>query len=159
MGWSPGRVRSLYKPRIYGGGVGPLVTKVCPGCVLAVNRPVRVSARTARDAGLAFRSRAVVGSALGGARRGHRQNQIPAGAGRSCMSRTLLCFDRRLRALLAAVAVLVVAAVAAAPASASFKASRYGALDCNGYSTAQQPLKADGVCTDVKGILGVNNAN
>src|SRR5947209_9068526 len=73
------------------------------------------------------------------------------------MSRTLLCFDRRLRALLVAVAVLVVAGVAVAPAAASSRASRYGTLDCNGFSTVQQTVKADGVCTDVKGILGVNN--
>ncbi len=41
----------------------------------------------------------------------------------------------------------------------SAKPTSRGALDCNGFSTIQQPIKASGLCTDVRGFPGRDRAN
>ena len=68
---------------------------------------------------------------------------------------------RRLTATLVGLVLAVVAAVAfsgSAAASSTGSAAR-GALDCNGYSPAQQSIKPTGACTDVRGFAGIENAN
>jgi hypothetical protein len=60
--------------------------------------------------------------------------------------------------LLFAVALAVVFAGPAAAGSSSMSTAR-GALDCNGFSTIQQPLKPTGACTDIRGFAGDHNAN
>src|SRR5690348_11880 len=45
------------------------------------------------------------------------------------------------------------------PAAAGSSPTARGALDCNGFSTIQQPLKPTGACTDIRGFANDHNAN
>jgi hypothetical protein len=68
---------------------------------------------------------------------------------------------RRIMATLIGLVLAVVAAVVftgSAAANSTGSAAR-GALDCNGYSPAQQSIKPTGACTDVRGFAGIENAN
>jgi hypothetical protein len=50
----------------------------------------------------------------------------------------------------------------AAPAGSNpttFKPNSIGELDCNGQSRIQKPVRVPNLCTDIRGIAGVNNAN
>ena len=48
---------------------------------------------------------------------------------------------------------------AGAPSYGGGTIAARGALDCNGFSTAQQTIKTTGACTDIRGFPGVTNAN
>jgi hypothetical protein len=67
----------------------------------------------------------------------------------------------RLRAALVSLmaAVGLFAVVLPAQASAKYTPRKFGELDCNGKSTAQQSVKRTMLCTDIRGIAGVNNRN
>jgi hypothetical protein len=70
-------------------------------------------------------------------------------------------FVRTWRVLLVAMGVaagMVMLASSAASAQ-TLSRSHFGELDCNGNSPAQQSVKLSMLCTDVKGIAGVDNAN
>jgi hypothetical protein len=43
--------------------------------------------------------------------------------------------------------------------AAPYSPAKYGALDCNGKSPAQHPVKVTLLCTDIRGIPNVSNAN
>jgi len=61
--------------------------------------------------------------------------------------------------LLAVAAAVVFSGSAVAKSTSSVKPGARGALDCNGFSTIQQSIKATGVCTDVRGFPGRDSAN
>jgi hypothetical protein len=61
--------------------------------------------------------------------------------------------------LVAVSAAVVFTGSAAAKSTSSVKPTAKGALDCNGFSPVQQSIKPTGVCTDVRGFAGVENAN
>jgi len=61
--------------------------------------------------------------------------------------------------VLAVVAAVVFAGSAAANSTGKGTSAMPGALDCNGFSPIQQSIKPTGVCTDVRGFPGVENAN
>jgi hypothetical protein len=63
-----------------------------------------------------------------------------------------------LTGLLLGVAAAVVFSGSAAAGSSSIQPGARGGLDCNGFSTIQQSIKSTGVCTDVRGFSGVENA-
>jgi len=68
-------------------------------------------------------------------------------------------FRRRRITLPLGLALGVVAALMfSGSAAAGSGSSPKGALDCNGFSTIQQSIKPTGVCTDVRGFAGVENA-
>src|SRR5207237_10498718 len=56
--------------------------------------------------------------------------------------------------VLAVAAAAALSGSAAAKATSSGKLAARGALDCNGFSPAQQSLKPTGACTDVRGFNG-----
>jgi hypothetical protein len=60
--------------------------------------------------------------------------------------------------LFGVVAALAFTGSAGAGSSSRFSAIARGALDCNGFSTVQQSIKPTGVCTDVRGFAGTENA-
>ncbi len=67
---------------------------------------------------------------------------------------------RRMTATLVGVFLAVALAMAfSGSAAASAKPTARGALDCNGFSTIQQTIKASGLCTDVRGFPGGDRAN
>ena len=70
---------------------------------------------------------------------------------------------RRRRITLLVGLVLGIAAAAmfsgSAAAGSGTNSGARGALDCNGFSTVQQSIKPTGVCTDVRGFAGTENAN
>jgi hypothetical protein len=71
---------------------------------------------------------------------------------------------RRRRSIVTALAGLTLAVAAAfafsgSASGGSTTSAARGALDCNGWSPIQQTLKATGACTDVRGFVGVKNAN
>ena len=72
-------------------------------------------------------------------------------------------FRRRITATLAGLLLGVTAAVvfsgSAAAGSSGVQPGARGGLDCNGFSTIQQTIKATGACTDIRGFQGVHNAN
>src|SRR5690348_11758828 len=63
-----------------------------------------------------------------------------------------------LAGLLLAVAGAVIFSGAATAGSTASTPAR-GALDCNGFSAIQQPIKSSGACTDVRGFVNVHNQN
>jgi hypothetical protein len=58
--------------------------------------------------------------------------------------------------LLAVAAAAVFSGSAVAKSTSGVTAAARGALDCNGFSTIQQTIKATGACTDVRGFAGQN---
>ncbi len=67
----------------------------------------------------------------------------------------------RLRAALVALtaAVGLFAVVLPVQASAKYTPRKFGELDCNGKSTMQQSVRKTMLCTDIRGLAGVNNRN
>ena len=61
--------------------------------------------------------------------------------------------------LLLAVAAAAVFNGSAAAGTGNVTPGPMGALDCNGHSPIQLTLKSSGVCTDIRGIAGIENAN
>ncbi len=70
-------------------------------------------------------------------------------------------FVRARRVLLVAMGVAagVVMLASSAASAQTLSRSQFGGLDCNGNSPLQQSAKLSMLCTDVKGIEGVHNAN
>jgi hypothetical protein len=71
---------------------------------------------------------------------------------------------RRSARRFAGVAAVVIAASSLAAgsvvhASGSIAPNPAGALDCNGFSPIQHTIKVAGICTDVRGLANVDNAN
>ena len=53
----------------------------------------------------------------------------------------------------------IVAAAPATSAATTLTGGAFGELDCNGQSPVQHPVKANMLCTDIRGIEGVDNSN